>query len=135
VTHVRKPSGTELRRRSGHVLPDTPRKVPAPPKDLDASERDAWRHLWASPVSVLWSDDDRELIVRLIRLRARLDAEGVAAAPVSFINQIMAIEDRLILSPRARRQAGVSIVAPDQPEPKNGPARLKARERERLLRG
>jgi hypothetical protein len=117
------------------VITDEPRTAPRSPKGLDASERAAWRRLWASPVSVLWSDDDRDLVVRLIRLRARLDAEGVASAPVSLVNSIQSLEDRLILSPRARRQAGVSIVAPEQPEPTNGPVRLKARERERLLRG
>jgi hypothetical protein len=45
-------------------------------------------------------------VVRLIRLRARLDAEGVAAAPVSLFGQVARLEDRLILTRwRAVRRA------------------------------
>jgi hypothetical protein len=76
-------------------------------------------------------------VVRLIRLRARLDAEGVAATPVSLFGQVARLEDRLILTPLARRQAG--IVLADDPRRadggRNGARQPSARGRERLLRG
>jgi hypothetical protein len=76
-------------------------------------------------------------VVRLIRLRARLDAEGVAAAPVSLFGQVARLEDRLILTPQARRQAGI-VLADDPRRPgggRNASRPPSARERERLLRG
>jgi hypothetical protein len=85
-------------------------------------------------VSALWHEGDGALVLRLVKIRLRLDAEG-ASAPVTLYSQASGLEDRLLLSPRARRGAGVSIVSPDKPEPTNGPVRLNARERERLLRG
>jgi hypothetical protein len=89
-------------------------------------------------VSALWTSDDVPSVVRLIRLRARLDAEGVAAAaPVSLFGQVARLEDRLILTPQARRQAG--IVLADDPRRagsgRNASRPPSARERERLLRG
>ena len=138
VSHRLPPTGTDSRRRrGGHALSDAPRTPPPPPKGLTASERAAWRELWSSPVSALWTSDDVPSVVRLIRLRARLDAEGVAAAPVSLFGQVARLEDRLILTPLARRQAG--IVLADDPRRagggRNGSRQPSARERERLLRG
>ena len=90
-----------------------------------------------SPVSALWTGDDVPSVVRLIRLRARLDTQGVAAAPVSLFGQVARLEDRLILTPLARRQAG--IVLADDPRRagsgRNASRPPSARERERLLRG
>jgi hypothetical protein len=138
VSHRLPPTGTDSRRRrSGHALSDAPRTPPPPPKGLSASERAAWRELWSSPVAALWTSDDVPSVVRLIRLRARLDAEGVAAAPVSLFGQVARLEDRLILTPQARRQAG--IVLADDPRRagsgRNASRPPSARERERLLRG
>lgn len=138
VSHRLPPTGTDSRRRrGGHALSDAPRTPPPPPKGLSASERAAWRELWSSPVSALWTGDDVPSVVRLIRLRARLDAEGVAAAPVSLFGQVARLEDRLILTPQARRQAG--IVLADDPRRagsgRNASRPPSARERERLLRG
>ena len=114
ASHRLPPTGTDSRRRrGGHALADAPRTPPPPPKGLSASERAAWRELWSSPVAALWTSDDVPSVVRLIRLRARLDAEGVAAAPVSLFGQVARLEDRLILTPLARRQAG--IVLADDP--------------------
>ena len=75
-------------------------------------------------------------VVRLIRLRARLDAEGVAAAPVSLFGQVARLEDRLILTPQARRQAGIVLADPRRAGSRRNASRPpSARERERLLRG
>jgi len=54
-----------------------------------------------------------------------------------LFGQVARLEDRLILTPQARRQAG--IVLADDPRRagsgRNGSRHLSARERERLLRG
>jgi hypothetical protein len=55
-------------------------------------------------------------------------------APVSLFSQVGQLEDRLALNPRARRQAGIVLVAPGAAECQ-GPRPLNSRERERLLRG
>jgi hypothetical protein len=87
-------------------------------------------------VAALWTSDDVPSVVRLIRLRARLDAEGVAAAPVSLFGQVARLEDRLILTPQARRQAGVLADDPRRAgSGRNASRPPSARERERLLRG
>jgi hypothetical protein len=139
VSHRLPPTGTDSRRRrGGHALSDAPRTPPPPPKGLSTSERAAWRELWSSPVAALWTSDDVPSVVRLIRLRARLDAEGVAAAPVSLFGQVARLEDRLILTPLARRQAGIALVPSagvGGSGVRNGSRQLSARERERLLRG
>ena len=124
VSHRLPPTGTHSRRRrGGDALSDPPR---TPPPSFG---RRRWRRLWTS--------DDVPSVVRLIRLRARLDAEGVAAAPVSLFGQVARLEDRLILTPQARRQAG--IVLADDPRRagsgRNASRPPSARERERLLRG
>ena len=97
-------SSDQRRGRAGHTISDAPR-TPPPPDGLTAPERAAWRELWASPVSVLWTSDDAPAVVRLIRLRARIDVEGVRSCPVSLFSQVGQLEDRLALNPRARRQA------------------------------
>jgi hypothetical protein len=84
-------------------------------------------------VSVLWTSDDVPAVVRLIRLRARIDAEGVMSCPVSLFSQVGQLEDRLALNPRARRQAGIVVVATGAES--NGRPLPNSRERERLLRG
>ena len=138
VSHRLPPTGTHSRRRRGcHALSDAPRTPPKPPAGLTVAERKAWRELWSSPVAQLWTADDHAGVLRLIRLRARLDAEGVAAAPVSLFGQVARLEDRLILTPQARRQTG--IVLADDPRRagsgRNASRPPSARERERLLRG
>src|SRR3954463_8915544 len=103
-------SGDGGRKRGGHAITDAPRTPPKPPAGLTAEERAAWRELWSSPVSALWTADDVPAVVRLIRLRARIDAEGVATGPVSLFGQVASLEDRLILTPRARRREGILLV-------------------------
>ena len=134
MSHRLLPTSNDHRRgRASHTISDAPRTPPLPPDGLTASEQAAWRELWSSPVSVLWTSDDAPAVVRLIRLRARIDNEGVMAAPVSLFSQVGQLEDRLALNPRARRQAGIVVVATGaertgRPLPNSG-------ERERLLRG
>ena len=134
VSHRLLPTSSDQRRgRASHTISDAPRTPPPPPDGLTAAERAAWRGLWASPVSVLWTSDDAPAVVRLIRLRARIDSEGVMDAPVSLFSQVGQLEDRLALNPRARRQAGIVVVAAGAE--RQGRPLPNSRERERLLRG
>jgi hypothetical protein len=134
MSHRLLPTSNDQRRgRPAHTISDSPRTPPRPPDGLTAPERKAWRELWASPVSVLWTSDDVPAIVRLIRLRTRIDSEGVMDAPVSLFSQVGQLEDRFALNPRARRQAGIVVVA-SGPERK-GRRLPNSRERARLLRG
>jgi hypothetical protein len=59
--------------------------------------------------------------------------EGVANCPVSLFSQVGQLEDRLALNPRARRQAGIVVVATGAE--RTGRRLPNSRERERLLRG
>jgi hypothetical protein len=57
-----------------------------------------------------------------------------AAAPqLSIVRAAEQLEDRLLLTPRARRAAGL-VVEPEPSKP-NGKRRMSTRERERLLHG
>jgi hypothetical protein len=134
MSHRLLPTSNDQRRgRVGHTISDAPRTPPPSPEGLTAPEREAWRELWASPVSVLWTCDDVPSVVRLIRLRARIDAEGVMSCPVSLFSQVGQLEDRFALNPRARRQAGIVVVATG--DERQGRPLPTGRERERLLRG
>jgi hypothetical protein len=134
MSHRLLPTSSDQRRgRANHTISDAPRIPPPPPDGLTAPEREAWRELWASPVSVLWTSDDAPAVVRLIRMRARIDDEGVANCPVSLFSQVGQLEDRLALNPRARRQAGIVVVATGAE--RTGRRLPNSRERERLLRG
>ena len=134
MSHRLLPTSNDQRRgRPIHTISDAPRTPPPPPDGLTAAEQASWRELWASPVSVLWTSDDAPAVVRLIRLRARIDAEGVMSCPVSLFSQVGQLEDRLALNPRARRQAGIVVVA--AAAERTGRRLPNSRERERLLRG
>jgi hypothetical protein len=132
-TGCSRPRTDQRRGRAGHTISDAPRTPPPPPDGLTAAERVAWRELWASPVSVLWTSDDAPAVVRLIRLRVRIDSEDVMDAPVSLFSQVGQLEDRLALNPRARRQAGIVVVA--TADERNGRPLPNSRERGRLLHG
>jgi len=98
--HRRLPtSSTQRRGRPTHTLSDASPTPPKPPTGLTAAERKAWREVWSSPVSQLWTVDDHAIVLRLIRLRNRLDGD-VANAPVTLFGQVAALESRLILTRR-----------------------------------
>lgn len=60
-----------------------------------------WSRAWASPMTVAWLESDLDSLLRLAEMR-----DEVARDPklTALQGQVTALEDRLGLSPKARRQ-------------------------------
>jgi hypothetical protein len=114
---------------------------PSAPDGVSEPHRAAWAELWREPVARFWSVSDGVLVLRLIRLRERLEHEG-ADAPLGLYAAVLALERVLYLTPTARRER-LRLAVSDPPAAaaapssagSNGSRRPSARERERLLRG
>ena len=111
-------------RRDGpkwRVVPDTSDTVPEPPAWLSFDEAEQWRSLWAGPIRRFWSSDlDGPILEDWFRLR-----RAVAEEPgrVSLHGALRQVEDRLLLSPKARAAARVAVERPapvEVPEPLPG---------------
>lgn len=97
-----------------YVLPSVPeRPVPPAPEYLSEAASAIWAELWSGPVSALWTEDEEHAVALLARLTV-LSRHGAISPP--FVAQYLALRERLLLSPRARRLHGVSL-AGDEPEP------------------
>jgi hypothetical protein len=119
-----KPEGQRRRRNQGKPTrelpaegrrgrpPVLPRKRPAWLKET----RDWWLRIWRSPSAAMWQEADYDVAVRLARIREELARRPDVAALHSAASQL---EDRLGLSPRARRALGweVGEARPPQEEP------------------
>ena len=133
VAHQHLPTssaGSRSRRRVVALEAQRPAVPPAPP-GVDGRALEVWRELWRLDVAALWRDSDRALVARLCALRTRLEAD--AEAPASLYSAALAVENQLGLTPRSRRALGVDV-AEAEPVARR-PAKLSARERDRLLRG
>jgi hypothetical protein len=120
------PKNPAQRRRQNAAPPttkiDPAAKVKAPPLPPGMGERAAelWAELWSDAVAVVWETCDRSAVARLCRFRA---AEESGEAGGVMLAQITALEDRLGLSPMARRRlqyeidkaAGATASAPAAP--------------------
>jgi hypothetical protein len=92
-------------------LPAGPREPERPPARLRGRrERELWRELHREPVAELWTDGDRRLALRLVLLLARIERDPEPA--VGLYGAVQGVEDRLLLNPRSRRAAGVTILPP-----------------------
>lgn len=95
------------------------RQLPAAGSGLEAPglpERDGgwmrstvewWLRAWSSPMAVAWLESDLDSLLRLAEMR-----DAVARDPklTALQGQVTALEDRLGLSPKARRQLQWEIV-------------------------
>lgn len=120
------PKPASQRRRRNAAPPttkiDPAAQVKAPPLPPGMGERAAelWVEAWSDPVAVVWETCDRPALARLCRFRAEEEA-GTAGGVM--LAQITALEDRLGLSPMARRRlqyeidkaAGATASAPAAP--------------------
>lgn len=96
--------------------------VAAPPVPLGLDERaeEWWAELWAQPIASVWERCDYGAIARLCRYRS-LDERGETGS--TQVSQMTILEDRLGLSPMARRRlqyeidkaAGATASAPAAP--------------------
>jgi len=106
--------GAERRRVPSLSLPSSGNRdaYPPPPDDLPDSIADAYCDLWESPQAVAWLRSEASLVLELVELRSlcsklRRSGEippGVAMSRMGFL------EDRLLLSARARAAAGAKVV-------------------------
>lgn len=143
--HASLPTGSNKRRgapRGPQGDPEHLREPPRPPDGVSEGVAAAWGELWQEPVARFWAPADGVLVLRLIRLRERLDDEG-GSAPLGLFAAVLALERVLYLTPTARRDRLKAAVAEPPPAVAGNGApasssssrRPSARERERLLRG
>jgi hypothetical protein len=103
------------------TIPATAR-VAAPPMPPAMDDRAAewWAELWAQPIASIWETCDHGAVARLCRYRSA-DERGETGS--TQVSQITILEDRLGLSPQARRRlqyeldkaAGATASAPAAP--------------------
>ena len=94
--------------------------APALPPGMNERAAELWAELWSEPVAAVWESCDHGAVSRLCRFRA---AEESGEAGGVMLAQITALEDRLGLSPMARRRlqyeidkaAGATASAPAAP--------------------
>lgn len=102
-----KPPGQRVRRnkdqREWVTLDGSKRKPPTLPTKKPAwlkSTREWWKHLWASPMSSVYSEADLDSLFRLARLK---DLEARGELKISALSALQTLEDRFGLSPKARQ--------------------------------
>lgn len=98
-------------RAVARTVPATrPGEVPrAPAGLLDERQRAAYRRLWrSSAVANVWRPEDAHAVARLVLLRDRLARLG-DEAPASLYSAALALEQTLLLSPKARRASGIEV--------------------------
>jgi phage terminase small subunit len=112
-----KPASQRRRRNAGPpelVLGTRPRRrAPKPPEGLSDSTLRWWRTVWRSPMATAWLEADTLLAERLATLIEML-AQGRGGA--RLVAEIRALEDRLGLSPAARRRLGWLVESEAPPE-------------------
>jgi hypothetical protein len=134
-----KPPGQRKRRNlDAHeyrYLPDEPSGLDAPPMPgknrrgpwgMDAKL--AWREWWASPMARVWLESDKIALRRALRL-----VDDIAAGRSTEHGALTALEDRLGLTPKARRHlqweidraSAREITAPRPPMPPGADPRLR----------
>jgi hypothetical protein len=120
------PKPPSQRRRRNAAPPttkiDATAKIAAPPipPGLDERATEIWAELWAEPIAVIWESCDHGAVARLCRYRSLDERDATSSTQIS---QLTILEDRLGLSPQARRRlqyefdkaAGATASAPAAP--------------------
>lgn len=97
-------------------------RVPDAALTLPPNAADAWVDLWDLPVATLWDRSDVPALTRLVLLQR---------SPQTFqtpglLAEMRHLEDRFLLSPRARLEAGVELV--DEINDGDGPVLVATRQ-------
>ena len=99
---------------------------PEPIEGLSDLERRYYDWGWSTPAAAAWHDSDAEIVAEWARLKALLSrymagevmkGDNVAEVPSAILSQITNREDRLMLSPVARKKARTKIVDGDEGRP------------------
>jgi hypothetical protein len=112
---------------SGVDAPPMPGKNRRGPWGNDAKL--AWREWWASPMARVWLESDKIALRRALRL-----VDDIAAGRSSEHGALTALEDRLGLTPKARRNlqweidraTAREVSTPAPPQPPDQDPRLRA---------
>ncbi len=114
------PKSPETRRRRNHgpsltYLPAEGRKGRTPKWPLDElrdGEAALWRIVWKSPEAVLWEREQAyRLVARYVRVAVMAESATGDGARYHW-NEARALEDRLLLSPKAKAMAKVAVREP-----------------------
>lgn len=135
-----KPDGQKRRRNAfpheWRYLPDGPSGIDPPPMPKrnrrgiwTNDAKLAWSEWWASPMARVWLEADKISLRRALRL-----VDDIAAGRCTEHGALTALEDRLGLTPKARRNlqweidraTAASISAPQGPPPPSSDPRLRA---------
>jgi|1185.fasta_scaffold118127_3 hypothetical protein len=134
-----KPDGHRRRRNlAAHewrYLPDGPSGIDPPPMPKrnrrgvwTIEARSAWLEWWASPMAIVWLEADKVSLRRALRL-----VDDIAAGRSSEHAALTALEDRLGLTPKARRylqweidRASAQSATAHRPPPPSSDPRLRA---------
>jgi hypothetical protein len=94
--------------------------VPDPPMTLPEDLHGEYLDLWASPMAAAWAFEEARTVAQYVAIRALVD-ETLGRGefpPGTALSRMTSIEDRLLLSPKARAAAHVRFVeAPDVDAP------------------
>jgi hypothetical protein len=96
--------------------------IPDTVEELKTLERQYYVWAWSTPAAAAWHESDAEIVAEWARLKALIarymageimKGESVAEVPSAILSQITNREDRLMLSPIARKKGRAKIVPGD----------------------
>ena len=114
------PTGTARRRNrpeyAGTVVPSEGRRgdAPKPPAWVILGDRGRawWAWAWATPQAVTWNAGDLGIVAR----RAVMEDLLEVLDPLKVMAQMLAVDDRLGLSPKALKQMRIAVAADEVAE-------------------
>lgn len=85
---------------------------PDPPSSLPAELVEEYEALWRSPMAASWTFEEGRIVAQYVAIRRAVDDVLARAEfpPGTAMSRMTSIEDRLLLSPKARAMAHVRFV-------------------------
>lgn len=122
------PKPPEQRRRRNHgpqitYLDPDGRKGQRTPKwpleEVRAGEAKLWIEVWKQPEAVLWERErSHRLVARYVRVLAATEQPDASTKLIQvFLAEARQLEDRLLLSPKAKVMARYAVRVPEEPVP------------------
>ena len=113
----RRRTNASVRRILPSQGPDSVPELPGRSKML-ASTRAWWEAVWCSPMAHAYLDADARVLMRLAQM---IDLASRGKANAALLTETRQLEDRLGLSPMARRRLEWDVAAPPGAEPESTP--------------